>query len=131
MAWSDERFRDTARAAAAERSAMELLPENYGAWMVLGMAQYRSGEWADARTTLLKAIELNGSNNHFHASCFLAMTYWQLGEKETARQHYDHAAKVFEKIHSDSETKLGFRDEAAELLGIKSDEEDAAENTAD
>jgi tetratricopeptide (TPR) repeat protein len=89
--------------------------------MVLGIAQYRSGKWADARTSLEKLVELDPDSEHPRTSCFLAMTSWKLGEKEAARQHYNNAVGWIEKSQIDDEITLGFRDEAAELLGIDSD----------
>ena len=50
------------------------------------------------------------------------MACWQLGEKETARQHYDEAVKFIELNQNEDKTTLSFRREAAELLGIDDSE---------
>ncbi len=74
--------------------------------MVLGIAQYRSGKWAAARTSLMKLVELDPDSEHPRTSCFLAMASWQLGEKEAARQHYDDAVGWIEQIQVDDEILL-------------------------
>jgi WD40 repeat protein/serine/threonine protein kinase len=117
----DEGFRDTARAAKAARRSTELSPDSHWNWMVLGIAQYRCGQWADASTSLLKAVELDPDGEHPRTSCFLAMACWQLGEKEAARQHYDDAVGWIDQYQFGDEILHGFRAEAVKLLGIDSD----------
>jgi tetratricopeptide (TPR) repeat protein len=117
----DERFCDTAKAAAAARRGTELSPETSWNWMVLGIAQYRSGQWADARNSLMKEVELDPDGDHPRTSCFLAMACWRLGENEAARQHYDDAVGWIDQNQADDEILLGFRAEAAKLLRIDSD----------
>ena len=51
---------------------------------------------------------------------FLAMTQWQLGDKEQARQWYDKAINGIVQGTPGREDINNFRAEAEELLGIKS-----------
>jgi Flp pilus assembly protein TadD len=116
----EERFRDLVKATEAAKRGTLLSPDVAWNWMVLGIAQYRNGKWAAARTSLLKLVELDSDIAHPRTSCFLAMVSWQLGEKETAQQHYNDAAGWIEKNQNDDEITLGFRAESAVLLGIDS-----------
>jgi len=49
---------------------------------------------------------------------FLAMAYWQLGEKDKTRQAYDQGAQWMDQTQASNEEQRRFRAEAAELLGI-------------
>jgi hypothetical protein len=49
---------------------------------------------------------------------FLAMTHWQLGERDEARQWYGKAVEWIEKHQSDDDQLRRFRAEAAQLLGV-------------
>ncbi|MEZ6073239.1 MAG: hypothetical protein R3C10_23955 [Pirellulales bacterium] len=74
-----------------------------------------------------KLVELDADSSHPPHQLLLAMTYWQLGDKETARHHYDEAVRFIEQDHIDDQITLGFRSEAAELLGIDADARQPAE----
>ena len=49
---------------------------------------------------------------------FLAMAYWQLGEKDKARLTYEDAVQWMDQNQPDNDYQRRFRAEAAELLGI-------------
>ena len=49
---------------------------------------------------------------------FLAMAYWQLGDKEQARKWYGQAVAWMKKNRPQDEELCRFRAEAAVLLGI-------------
>lgn len=119
----EKKLRDIAKATSIAQRGTQLSPDQVWNWMVLGIAQYRSGNWADARTSLEKLIELDPDIKHPRTSCFLAMTSWQLGDKDAARRHYDDAVAWIEQDQAEGEEVdellLSFRDEAAELLGIE------------
>jgi hypothetical protein len=51
------------------------------------------------------------------------MAYWQLGDKEAARNHYEPAVKILSKYEYPPEEVGHWRAEAATLLGIKPDKE--------
>ena len=59
----------------------------------LGIAHYRAGHWKQAIATLARSMELQKGAFEAFDSFFLAMAYWQLGEKDKARQWYDRAVK--------------------------------------
>jgi serine/threonine protein kinase/Flp pilus assembly protein TadD len=84
---------------------------------VLGVAQYRAGDWKAAVATLGGAVQTHfGRENG--AGFFLAMAHWQLGEKDRARQRYQEAlAWTYTHRPKDKEL-LRFRAEAARLLGV-------------
>ena len=118
LTFPEERFRDISLAMEAAQRGTELSPGVGWNWLALGIAQYRSGAWAEARESLLKFVKLDPDTEHLPTSCFLAMANWQLGEKDTARRHYDDALQSIEKHKTQDNILLGFHDEAAELLGI-------------
>ena len=95
-------------AAADFAKATELAPKEGTHWNMLGVAQYRAGDWKAAVTTLNKSMELrNGGDS---TDCFfLAMAHWQLGEKEEARKWYDQAVEWMEKNNPDDEELRRFR----------------------
>ena len=110
-------WRDGELAVELAKKAVELVPDNGMIWNTLGVAQYRAGDWKAAIAALDKSMELrNGgdSNDWF----FLAMTRWQLGDKDEARKWYDKAVEWMEKNSPDNEELRRFRAEAAELLGL-------------
>ncbi len=96
------------------QEAVRLDPKLDGYWGVLGATQYRSGNWHAALEALQKVTELDPDR----VSIFLAMTQWQLGQKEEARKSYKKAVEWIQKNQPDNERLRRFRSEAAELLGI-------------
>jgi serine/threonine protein kinase/tetratricopeptide (TPR) repeat protein len=94
--------------ALAQR-AVELEGNNGNFWDTLGVAYYRAGRWQDAIDALKTANELSQGRVAYN-TLFIAMAYWQLGQKELARDWYA-AAQVFAQPHSD------WVAEAAALLG--------------
>jgi serine/threonine protein kinase/tetratricopeptide (TPR) repeat protein len=87
---------------------------------VLGVAQYRVGDWKAAAGPLGEAVQTNlGRANG--AGFFLAMTHWRLGQKEEARKQYEEAVRWTDN-HRPRDLELHrFRAEAAGLLEIKGD----------
>ena len=55
---------------------------------------------------------------------FLAMSHWQLGQKDKAREWYDRAAQWMDKNQPTDEELRRFRAEAAELLELKEKKQD-------
>ena len=83
------------------------------------LARHEEAEKAYRRAieALCKSLELRrvcGGLSHF----FLAMSHWQLGNKDEARQWYDRGVEWMEKNKPDDEELKRFRAEAEELLGI-------------
>jgi serine/threonine protein kinase/Flp pilus assembly protein TadD len=111
------RLRDPRRAVESAKKAVELAPRDGGFWNTLGIAQYYAGNWKEAVAALEKSMPFRkgGDSNDWF---FLAMAYWQLGEKEKARQWFDRAVQWMDK-NMPKDQELGrFRAEAAELLRI-------------
>jgi len=113
----DATYRNPKRAVELAKQAVTWAPQDGTAWYWLGITAYRAGHWKEAITALDKAMELlkqsDGSDR-----LFLAMAYWQLGDKQKARQWYDQAAAWMEKNKSPSVVR-DLRSEAAALLGIQ------------
>lgn len=106
------------RAVALARVAVRLDPIQGRYWNTLGAAYYRHGEWAAASNAFLTSIRLDpltGAYDQF----FLAMVYWQLGQRDMARYWYQQGVK--NKVWSDfpSNDVPQLRAEAAALLGVK------------
>jgi serine/threonine protein kinase/Tfp pilus assembly protein PilF len=113
----ETKLRDAPRAVDLARKATELEPQ-YGSYQrTLGIAYYRAGNWKAARAALDRSIALGylHGSNHF----FLAMTHWQLGDRDVARQWYDKGVAWTETNMPQNEKLRRFRAEAEELLGIK------------
>src|SRR5262249_23995570 len=87
---------------------------------VLGVAQYRAGDWKAAAAALGEAVRTNLGRADGAGFC-LAMTHWRLGQKEEARKQYKEGVDWTDK-HRPADLELcRFRAEAAGLLEIKSD----------
>jgi tetratricopeptide (TPR) repeat protein/tRNA A-37 threonylcarbamoyl transferase component Bud32 len=84
-------------------------------WNTLGVAYYRTGNWQAAIKALNQSVELRqgGDTTDWF---FLAMAYWQLGDKQQARKWYDQAKQWMAKKQPNNEELLRFRAEADELF---------------
>src|SRR5262249_13569094 len=96
--------------ALAQR-AVELEGTDGGIWDTLGVACYRARRWQDAIDALKTANELSQGQVAYN-TLFIAVAYWQLGQKELARKWLA-AAQVFDQQRSD------WLAEAAALLGVR------------
>jgi hypothetical protein len=83
------------------------------------VAYYRIGDWKNASAALEKSETLAPGRFTDINGFFLAMSQWQLGEKEEARKWYDKAVAWMEKNDPKNEELRRFQAEAEELLGIK------------
>jgi tetratricopeptide (TPR) repeat protein len=113
----DARIRDVPKAVALVRRAVELAPKEGGYWNTLGVAHYRAGEWKASVAALEKSMELGNGGDAFDWF-FLAMARRQLGHADKARLWYDKAVAWTEKNRPKDKELLGFRAEAATLLGL-------------
>lgn len=79
----DTGSRDPGRALPLATKAVQLAPRDGNAWIAMGVAQYRAGDWKPARESLEKAMSLRNGGD-----CadwfFLAMVHWKLGDKVEA-----------------------------------------------
>jgi tetratricopeptide (TPR) repeat protein len=114
----DPQVRDAAKALTHAQKAVALDPANADFVALLGMAQYRAGQWQAAAETLEKAIEWGPTRYSDHAKIFLSMAHHQLGDATEA--HRWHRQTLLTEIKEDGsmeELRL-LRAEAAALLGI-------------
>src|SRR5262249_57765634 len=80
----EEKVRDPKRAVQLARRAVEADPRaSY--WNTLGVAHYRAGSWTDARRALEQSMAGHRGGDSFDWF-FLAMAYWQQGERGGARR---------------------------------------------
>jgi serine/threonine protein kinase/tetratricopeptide (TPR) repeat protein len=86
---------------------------------VLGVAQYRAGDWPAAATALGQAVQTPAGQAN-GAGFFLAMAHWRLGHKDEARKQYEQSVGWADKYRPRDLELLRFRAEAARLLEIKS-----------
>jgi len=114
---SDMQLRDPDLALALAKKALELEPKNGAYLNTLGVARYRSGDWTGAITALERSMELRQSGDSSDWF-FMAMSHWQLGEKDKSRESYDQAVKWMQKNAPKHPELIRFRNEAAALLGV-------------
>ena len=104
-----------AKGSSLARKAVALEPNNWAFLNTLGVAAFRARDWKTATEVLQQSITFTGGGAH--DLFFLAMTYWQQGNKEEARTFYDRAVAWTDK-HKPKDPELRrFRAEAAALLG--------------
>jgi tetratricopeptide (TPR) repeat protein len=118
----DASVRDAARAAELARKAIDLAPPRPDyLWNTLGLARYRAGDWKAAVAALEKSMALFAARPEpdrmeSYSTFFLAMAYWQLGDKQKAREWLDRAVRWMEQYRPADEELRRFRAEAAALL---------------
>jgi tetratricopeptide (TPR) repeat protein len=120
LAWSlsGGEFGNAKRAVELAKQAVRLVPTDGDFWNTLGVAHYRAGNWKDAIAALEKARELSAGGDAVDW-LFLAMSHWQLGQKDEARKWYMQAVSS-PKTSKLLEAELpNFRAEAAALLEIE------------
>jgi tetratricopeptide (TPR) repeat protein len=121
-------LRNASRAAEFAEKAIQIEPQASNHWTALGIARYRQSRWQEARTALEKALELGtdswGGTHRWPDAIdwfFLAMSNWQLGQTDQARQCYGRAVQWMEKAQPweiDIEELARFRTEAENLLAV-------------
>jgi tetratricopeptide (TPR) repeat protein/tRNA A-37 threonylcarbamoyl transferase component Bud32 len=129
-AWSlvcqpDTSEEDATRALAFARRACEFAPRNRDYLTTLGVACYRTGDWKSAREALEQSLELR--RNHPFNWLPLAMTCWQLGDRDEARTWYDKAVQ-WRKKRKPNEVIQGFFEEAEKLLEPRPDKENSSQD---
>jgi serine/threonine protein kinase/Tfp pilus assembly protein PilF len=123
----DEQLRNLPRAAECAAKAVETDPKASMGWTALGVARYREHQWQEARIALEKSLQLATDSSQWWRWAdainwyVLAMTHWQLGQKDQARTCYDRAVQEMPNANTwqtDFGQVLRFRAEAEELLKI-------------
>jgi tetratricopeptide (TPR) repeat protein len=105
----------------AERAAA-MEPDDHMVRQSLSWAQYRNGNWKGCIDSEMK------TGHPDEGGFFLAMAYWRLGDKASARTWYDRADKCLQgievrfkgredEVHPSPSMLRQVRDEAAALLG--------------
>jgi serine/threonine protein kinase/tetratricopeptide (TPR) repeat protein len=130
---SDLKFRDTEMALTHAKKALELDSSNPFSFAGLGVAQYRNGDYKAAIAALERLMELR-KGGVWGGGFFLAMSHWQLGNKDEARRCYE---KEVEKMGepagpgdtTSDEERNRIRAEAAELLGVSEKKESEPSST--
>jgi tetratricopeptide (TPR) repeat protein len=115
----DPKFRDPKRAVELAKRSVELAPRSEWSWQVLGWARYRTADWTDSITALEKSIELRKDGGDSFNWFYLAMAYWQSGDKAAARKWYDRAVEWMEKNLPKDQRLLRIRAEADDLMNKK------------
>jgi tetratricopeptide (TPR) repeat protein/serine/threonine protein kinase len=114
----EPKFRDTGRAIAEAKKAVELASKEGNHWNTLGAAHYYAGDWKAAIAALEKSMELRRGGDSFDWF-FLAMARWQLGDKKEARKWYDQAVQWMDKNQPKNEELRRFRAETETLLKVE------------
>jgi tetratricopeptide (TPR) repeat protein/tRNA A-37 threonylcarbamoyl transferase component Bud32 len=111
----DEKLRDPRRAVDLIKPVLKQQPEDAQAWLTLGIARCRLGEWKGAIEALNKAVVLRkgGDSNEWF---YLTMAQEHLGEKEPARKSYRRAVEWMEKNRPKDPELRRLREEVAKLL---------------
>jgi tetratricopeptide (TPR) repeat protein len=118
----EARHRDPRRAIELAQKLCKETRENGHYWKTLGLAYYRTGDWANAIACLTRAGD--GSYESFP----LAMAYWQAGDREQARWWYERGCWWMEKYKGGYSKEPGWywedeyrrlRAEAAGVLRLK------------
>ena len=107
------------------KKAVELAPGEDELWYLLGVAQYRAGNWRDAVAALEQSRAL-GSAGGDDLEFYLAMAYGRLGDKTQADTWYKKAVQLMNQHKNDLEKWPQYlqelnriRTEAATILGVK------------
>jgi serine/threonine protein kinase len=112
----DESLRDPELAAALAEQAVTRQPEEAKYWNTLGVALYRKGSWAKARSALEKSMEGRGGGDPYDWF-FLSMISQRQGERERARDWRDKAVAWMKAREAKNEDLLRYRAEADALIG--------------
>jgi serine/threonine protein kinase len=107
---------DPPRAVELAEEALVREPEKSEYWNTLGMARYRTGEWAAAEQALKKSIELQGQGGRPGDWFFLAMTCWRQGKREEARAWYDKCDRWMKENPRTYESYYRYQKEADTLF---------------
>jgi tetratricopeptide (TPR) repeat protein len=92
-----------------------LEPESATYWNTLGIAYFRARDWKAAIHALGQSTELGDGGTSFDFF-FLAMAWWQQGNREQAHHWYLRGNVWMEEHNPDHEALVRFREEAIALL---------------
>jgi hypothetical protein len=123
LAWRQATDPDPAKRSAAQalENALQAVgyePGNPKFLDTLGVARYRTGNYAGAIADLENSIKLGGFSAG--STFFIAMARAQLGDLDQAKKLFDDADRWMRDNHSDDGELKRFREEAAAVLYLKS-----------
>jgi tetratricopeptide (TPR) repeat protein len=119
LAWAlasapEDPWFDPKRALDLARKSVALNPADWAIWNTLGVAAYRVQDWEAAAEALHKSVRISGGAG---IDCFfLAMTRWQQGTRDEARQWFDQALAWIERTRSEDPEVRPFQ--AAALMDL-------------
>jgi serine/threonine protein kinase len=121
LAWAlasvvDDPWFDPKDALASARKAVELEPKRWEFWNTLGVAAFRNSDWPTARDALQKSIDVSGGKAHDWF--FMAMTRWNQGKRDEARQTFKLALAALKNESPEDPELRRFHKEAADLMGL-------------
>ncbi len=119
--WADAEvpsLRNPKHAIELATKLVERYPKTPQYWLTLGKARYRNGDFDEAGRALQQSVSLSGGRVSEQCRFFLAMTLWQLGEKDEARRQYQQGVEWMDEKGLQGPSNRRARDEAASLLGI-------------
>jgi tetratricopeptide (TPR) repeat protein len=112
----DAKLRQPDRAVLLATKATAAKPKDAWAWTVLGIAQYRAGDYPEAIRVLEKAETLPGK---YAGGAFVqALAQWKLGGEKKAEECYRHGSAWIEQHHPVDEELRRLYAEAATMLGM-------------
>jgi WD40 repeat protein len=113
------RYRLALRYAEAVAAAVGLVPSEDESLNTLGVTQYRTGNFAEAVTTLTRVQAMRKGQSQDASSCAcLAMAHYRLGDMATARTYLEQLRALFrDGGHADDADAQGFLCEAEAVLG--------------
>jgi tetratricopeptide (TPR) repeat protein len=114
----DAKVRDPKRGLELAQEMIGHAPEPGGNWTTVGAAYYQVGDYKSTIDALEKRAPPTDEPHLCVNNLYLAMAYWQLGDKDKARQKYGQAAEWMEKNQTTDQDLLMPKAEAAQLLGL-------------
>jgi tetratricopeptide (TPR) repeat protein len=114
----DKSIRDPERSLRLAQAAVAAMPEQGNYWNTLGLAFYRTGDFAAAEKALEQSMALRDGGNGYDWF-FLSMACWQLSEKVQARAWYEKAVRWFDQERTKEEDIYRHRAEAESLIGVQ------------
>ena len=108
--------RNVTKGLELAEQAVRLCPQMWASWNTLGVARYRNQDWTGAREALQSSLSKKDSLFAFDGF-FLAMTLWQTGEQEPARQLFLKSEEWRLRNEPHDVELLRFRAEAEQLIG--------------
>jgi serine/threonine protein kinase len=112
----DTTLRDPARAVPLAEQAVAKDATNARCWHTLGVARFRTGDWAGCRAALGRALELGGDDDPW-TWFFFALAEWHLGNRVRAREWYGRSVRWMAERPCSDEALIRYRKEADAVFG--------------